>query len=213
MARIDNLSGGELADLKRRIAALEKATPLASASITRGRLRVASTEGLVVEGSAKVSGTLNVSGILTGLGSFLWNGIVTLTSTFTSNGPWNLNGAGTITGNSTQTGDMTVNGGGKIVIAGSVPMTLGITSNGKPGAEFSGGRMSSDGSRIALESGSATVGAASTFASISFGSSAVVAQSDSVYLFNLPTSTNAPNLYWSSATGKLYRSTAAGSPA
>lgn len=210
MAKIDNVNGDEFKALMRRVRALETASPIGSSSVTRGALRVASIEGLIVEGSARVTG------LLKGVGTFLWENIfnVTGTATFTGttnvNGPFNVNGNTTQNGNTAQNGDITVQGGGEIVVAGSVPMTLGVTSDGRPGVEFAGGRMTSDGSRIALSSGSATVGAAGTFASLSFGSRAVIAQTDSVYLMGLPTTTNQPNLYIDPDSGKLFRSTAGG---
>lgn len=91
-------------------------------SITRGALRIASNEGLLVEGSAKVSGwlvvtgTARVVGLLEGSGTLDWTGPVnlagaqTVTGPTTFNGTWKLAGNGEITGNVTSTGTWTQNG-------------------------------------------------------------------------------------------------------
>lgn len=215
--RLDNTKQGELAALIERVRRLEAQAPIGNSSVTRGRLRVASEEGLVIEGSA------SVTGILKGIGSFLWNGIVTLTSTFTANGPWNLNGVGTITGNSTQTGDMTVNSPGKIVVAGSNPMTLGVGAFGIPGVGFSsGGGVSGFAGGALLHGGSAGVGCIvnSTIAQLASGSAWVSVKSTGVEvegplkasagltLTNLPTITavgKTPNLWQDPTTKIVYR--------
>ncbi len=61
---LDNLGdvAAALKSLIRRVRRLETAAPLQNAAITRGSLRVASEEGLIVQGSALVNGLLSVLG-------------------------------------------------------------------------------------------------------------------------------------------------------
>lgn len=179
MARIDNLDQGALRNALRPVRQAATATPGNNMSIGRNGLRVHDGGHIIIENNGGITIT-GPDGELIGTGTLTWVGQTNL------EGPVSL------------TGDLTVEG--------TVPMVIGVTSNGRPGVEFAGGRMSSDGSRIALESGSSTVGAAGTFASISAGSYAILAKTDGAYILNLPTTTNAPNLYVDSATGKLYRS-------
>lgn len=148
MTRRDNPRDSIIPDILRRLRTLETASPLGSSSITRGALRVASNEGLKVEGSAKVSGwlivtgTARVTGRLEGSGTFDWTGpmnlqgaqTITGPTTFTGemivNGPWKLVGNGEITGNVDLKGilnllrDLLVKAGGKIVIEGADQIVL-----------------------------------------------------------------------------------------
>lgn len=100
--------------LARRVDRLESGALLENSSITRGGMRIASNEGLRIEGSAKVSGwlivtgTARVTGRLEGSGTFDWTG------------PMNLQGAQTITGPTTFTGEMIVNGTWKLVGNGEI---------------------------------------------------------------------------------------------
>lgn len=160
MARDLNDPWAEIRALKERVRILETATPLQDASVTRGRLRVASDDGLVVQqtptggagirvtGLQIVDGTLRITGTLEGAGTWTWTGPWTLagagtisgnttgTGTLTWTGPWNLNGVGTIAGNVTQTGDLNVTGGGSIT-AGLITIDPS-TAGGSIG--FGGGR-------------------------------------------------------------------------
>lgn len=86
MPIIDNLKGDSLEPFKRRTRQLEAQSPLGHASVSRGALRVRSTDGLIVEGSAKVNGTL------TGVGTCNWSGPVNLSGTTTQTGPLVVNG-------------------------------------------------------------------------------------------------------------------------
>lgn len=154
MTRRDNPRDSMIPDILRRLRALETASPLGSSSITRGALRVASNEGLKVEGSAKVSGwlivtgTARVTGRLEGSGTFDWTGpmnlqgaqSVTGPTTFTGkvdingeadiNGPldvlgvWKLTGDGTITGDVGISGNLAMKSGGKITVEGANPIVL-----------------------------------------------------------------------------------------
>ena len=200
---IDNLNDNrqEIRDLMRRVSQLERQSPIGFSSITRGSLRVASPEGLIVEGTARVTG------ILTGDGTFDWDGTIkldgpvqivgtvtrsgneTATGTTTLNGTTNLTGQTTITGATTVQGDLDVTGGGTIQ-AGAVTITpagggevqvgtLTISSTGQIGDG------NADGVRIGTD----------------FRTSA------RVVLSSLPTVTGqTPNL-WLSGSGELFRIT------
>lgn len=136
--------------LERKVRELARQSALASSSVTRGRVRIASAEGLVVEGSADITGLLKGSGTLTWTGPANLNGNTVIggtlhvTSTVTLGGNTTINGvlvvdaatdlggdttiSGTLTisGGVTLTGDLTVGGGGSIT-AGS----LRIHPNGR----------------------------------------------------------------------------------
>ncbi|MBT2485730.1 MULTISPECIES: hypothetical protein [unclassified Microbacterium] len=129
----------ELQQLRQLVQQLLTQSPLGYSSITEGSLRVASNEGLIVEGSAKVSGYLVVTGTLRGTGTLEWLGTInisgaqnvtgptTFTGQLTVNGPWDLNGNGEITGNvrvlpggRIQVGDMIIDpaDGGSVTFPG-----------------------------------------------------------------------------------------------
>lgn len=92
MSALDPLGRGEFEALARQVRALSTQSPLGNSAITSGALRVASAEGLIVQGSARVTGVLNGDGTIT------WSG------------PWNLVGDGIITGDTQITGPLTVDG-------------------------------------------------------------------------------------------------------
>jgi hypothetical protein len=96
----------ELRDLKRRIRVLESASPLGWSSVSEGALEIRSAEGLIVVGSARISGVLN------GDGTFDWTGPATISGTL------NVTGATTLAGAVTMNNDLTL-GSGRIV-AGSI---------------------------------------------------------------------------------------------
>jgi hypothetical protein len=223
MTKLVNLKSDQLGGVVRRVRRAETTNALDSGSVDNGRTTFRGPLSLVVSGSALVSGLLTVSGssVVSGLlnvvGQLIVSGTQTLTGIFNANGPWNLAGTGGITGDVsstgvwTQTGTYKVSPGGKIILEGASPVTLGTTSDGRPGLEFAGGRLSSASDRIALTSGNATIGAAPAFAAVAFDTKSVVVRADGVYLDNLPTTTQSPNLY-ADSSGKLFRSTA-GTPA
>lgn len=102
----DDLSDlyAELREMKRRIHILEVGTPQQNMSISRGALRVLSAEGLIVEGSARVNGTLIVTG------EERVDGTLRITGTLIVSGNFNLEGTTTISGPTNVTGDMDING-------------------------------------------------------------------------------------------------------
>jgi len=101
---VRNIDNNELKDLKDRVRRLESASPSGFTSITRGALRVASAEGLIVEGSERVSGTLRVTG------TEIVDGTLRITGTLTVQGPTTLGGRTTISGDTTVTGRFDVDG-------------------------------------------------------------------------------------------------------
>lgn len=122
MARIDNLNEPEMAQVLRRLKALETAAPLGRSAISRGALRILSPEGLIVKGSA------SVTGVLKGVGSLLWDGIVTLTSTFTAKGTALFTGLFTARGTTRFEGDTTQVG--PFHVTGATDITGALTAKG-----------------------------------------------------------------------------------
>jgi hypothetical protein len=176
MARIRNLDADRSVEQVRRIDSLERATPLEDSSVTRGRVRIASNEGLLVEGSQKVSGVLVVTGTLKVVGRFLLDGITTMTGdlvssgtalftgAFTSRGTTRFEGPTTqkgvfhVEGDQDNTGKLdikgtaTVKAGGKIVVDGAQQITL-QSVQGTATLQFS------DGPRVWSQSGAARMDA------------------------------------------------------
>lgn len=152
MGQIDNMAQGNLADIFRRLRALEHASNMNSSAVGRGGIRVhggggitIENGGLVVSGSATISGlleatgTINMSGVFTASGDVNLNGPVDIAGNttitgdvtsaghFTQTGPTDLNGVTTIAGNTNVTGDFTVTGptdlNGETTIAGDTTVT------------------------------------------------------------------------------------------
>lgn len=115
MSRIDNPTRGELDELLKRVKALERATPLASASMGRGRLRLYDGSELLIEdGNLTISGVATIDGQLIGSGTLEWTGPVDVT------GDTTLGGDTEIDGKTTLKNDLTVGSGGKIIIGAMV---------------------------------------------------------------------------------------------
>lgn len=202
-------------DLKSQQRRQQSATPNRSAAISDGRMRF--IRGLLrieAGGRLEIEGTLEV------------DGDTTVTGTFTVTGPWSLDGDGNITGNVAVTGDITVSGGGKIIVDGSDPMQIGLTSAGRPGIQFgSGGQLvgTADGIQINNPSGNGFVYAGTSEVGMQRGSNSVEVStsgtvttgtatlSDDVYLLDLPNKTGTGllvGLLWRDpANGKLYKIT------
>lgn len=165
--RRDNPNDSMIPEILRRLRDLETASPVGFTSVTRGALRVASNEGLLVEGSAKVSGWLVVTGTLKGTGTFDWSGDLILSGSQHVTGPtvfdgslrvngpidvygaWKLIGNGEIQGHAKVTGTWELVGDGQVqgnvVITGSVdvnsPGRIRITGGSSP-ATLEDGRLS-----------------------------------------------------------------------
>lgn len=188
---IDNPHDDQIAEIFSRLDAVENLAQLGNSSITRGALRVASNEGLLVEGSAKVSGWLVVTGTLKGTGTFDWSGDLILSGSQHVTGPtvfdgslrvngpidvyglWKLIGNGQIQGNVVITGNVDVNSPGRIRITGGPsPATLedGRMSFG------TGGQVLADTSvgGVKLEAGDAVVNAGSVASMRKGGTSIIV---------------------------------------
>ena len=198
---IDNLEDHrqEFADIKRRLRELETTSPLGFSSITRGQLRVASPEGLLVEGSARVSGVLDGDGTLHWTGTVKLDGPVSIVGTVTRsgnetatgttalNGTTDLNGPTTITGQTTVQGDLDVTGGGTIQ-AGAVEIS-----------PASGGRVTV-GDLTLTSDGTAQVGTRFRIA----GGGIHVPNLDAVTVPDTKPA-NLHAVYWDSSDGRLYR--------
>lgn len=135
MGQIDNLNQGTINDILRRLRQLEFNTNQNAMGIGRGGIDVyggggitIENGGLVVTGSATITGvleatgTINMSGVFTATGDVNLNGPVDIAGNttitgdvtsaghFTQTGPTDLNGVTTVAGDTTVTGDFTVNG-------------------------------------------------------------------------------------------------------
>jgi hypothetical protein len=104
MGRINNLDEDPMVEVMRRLKALERAAPVGFTEISRGALIVSSIAGLIVRGSA------SVTGFLTGIGQLLWSGIVSLTGTVNISGPLGVTGTATIAGPTVVNGTMNITG-------------------------------------------------------------------------------------------------------
>jgi hypothetical protein len=155
MGRIDNLNGSETRERARRQRVSERTSELGNTSVTEGETEFIGEESLKVIGSQIVEGRLIVEAL------------------FVADGQTHRL---TITGDIDLSGDFTVDDNGKITVAGTSPMTIGITSNGRPGIEFAGGILSSAADRVALTKGDATVGVAPEFAAIAYKDRVVLLQ-------------------------------------
>lgn len=147
MGQIDNLAQGTLNDILRRLKALEFSTNQNAMGIGRGGIDVyggggitIENGGLVVSGSADITGvlnatgTINMSGTFTATGDVNLNGPTDVAGDFTVTGPTNLNGVTTIAGDTNVTGDFTVTGptdlNGVTTIAGNTTVTGNFDVNG-----------------------------------------------------------------------------------
>lgn len=125
---VRNIDENEWKELKDRVRKLESGSPTGFTSITRGSLRVASPEGLIVEGSQRVSGTLRVTG------TEIVDGTLRITGTLTVQGPTTLGGRTTISGDTTVSGRFDVDGpvtvDGNLNINGTTKITGDTTVSG-----------------------------------------------------------------------------------
>ena len=236
MAALDNLSNNTAAvqDLMRRVRQLETGTPMNSAAIGAGGIRVHSggvinieNGGLVVNGSATIVGTMNMDGTfrMTGVyiatGPSTFNGPTDVKGDFTVTGPTKLDGKTDIGGNTTVDGtldikgkatlqnDLEVKNGGKVK-AGNVTID--------PSA-YSGSVTFNNGARLAATSngaqlqhgtggGAVVVTANQTDVMVSGASNALIVNRGGTYLTGLPQTSQKPNLYVD-GSGQIFRSTAA----
>jgi hypothetical protein len=202
MGLLDDLNGSEVDRIWSAIHELQTADPLGASSITKGRLRIGGTAIMLVDssGGLVVHGTISGDGTITWSGAFNLGGIETITGILNVVGPWNFSGTGGITGNVsstgawTQTGTYTVNPGGQIIVAGALPLTIGVFG-GRPGISFPGGLLSSASDRITMENGQALLGAAAASAVLLFGANGVLANATGVNVATTATTTSPANLF------------------
>lgn len=203
----------EIKRLQREVRALQKATPLANASVGGGRLRFYDGGELLIEGgnlrvtgAAYVDGTLEVSGILDGVGEFVWTG------------PWTLAGDGDISGNVDITGVLTllseliVQTAGKITINGADGPT--VLQNSRLTLS-NGSVLKSFGSGVSLTGGTSSVAVASGIASLMNTGSGQGFESDGFYagprIVGMPTIASVaagglpPGAVFAASNGVLYR--------
>jgi len=258
MGRIDNLNdNAELADLKRRVRALETRNPLSDSAVSGGRTRFIGTDSFLIEGSGGVTGTFTVSGLqvvdgelrITGelnvsgptdlggntkvSGTLTISGDTDVTGKFTVTGPASIDGDTDINGDLDIKGDTTVTGpfhvdgaadfDGRVQIKGDTTLsgdfeiddngriTVGGMTIGKFGGrgkvDFGVGELASDGTKVALQSGAALVGAGGGIVQLTLGGNGFRVDSGGIRIGDLPLSDQPPNLYVDSAN-KLWRTTA-----
>ncbi|TVU61567.1 hypothetical protein FQP90_13585 [Paenarthrobacter nitroguajacolicus] len=159
MAKINDLSQGNLGKVWDAIRKLQYATNQNAMAIGRGGLTVYGGGGITIEngglyvtGSASITGLLEVAGTINMTGTFTATGDVNLNGPvdiagntnitgdvtsaghFTQTGPTDLNGVTTIAGDTTVTGDFTVTGptdlNGTTTIAGDTTVTGDFDVNG-----------------------------------------------------------------------------------
>jgi hypothetical protein len=215
MPRIDDVKESEAAKTKKLVRRANRATPGNNQSVTGGRTRFIGIQSLIVIGSQLVTGLLEVAGRFEGNGTILWRGSMKILGlgTLDVDGPATFRAtldvlaATRLRGKITLEDDMTLVGPGKIKVG---TVTMGVTSNGRPGIELEGGILSSAEDRVALTQGSATVGVSETFAAMAFGASAVLVRQDGttivgpIYLPALPPISGvSTNVAVDPQTGKL----------
>lgn len=210
--------------LERRVKALEKATPLANASVGGGRLRFYDGGELLIEGgnlrvtgTGSVSGTFNVSGTLNVTGTTNLDGPVIIDGNTTVNGSLGItgptviagdtdingtldvNGVTKITGNTTVSGNLQVNSPGQIKVGSN--LTLAPATDG--GAILLGaGKINANGTNMVLTA----AGGVSIFTS---GGNVQVSSTGSLSISNLPTTSDtrvpAGTIKTVGIAGTLYR--------
>lgn len=155
MTRIRNSNDAGMEERDRRVALLEAGAPIGHSSVTRGALRVASEEGLIVQGSALVTGVLRTVGriILEGLGILTVNGLIELF------GSMRVGGGGSVTVEGG--GDVVVNGGK--IKAGNVEIR-----DGKIYVGTGGSQIVIDGATGKITAGNLTIDPSSNGGSIKF---------------------------------------------
>lgn len=136
MSQIDNLNKGEIADLIRRVRALENRTTLNNAAIGRSGMEVydggsinISNGTFYLNGYGSVTGTLAVSGTLPVTGGLIVSGTERIT------GSWFLDGVGEVAGTMTVKGGLIVEGtqrvSGTLEITGDLNVTGPTKLDGK----------------------------------------------------------------------------------
>ncbi|MDY0891886.1 hypothetical protein [Frigoribacterium sp. CFBP9030] len=144
---VRNLRTSQAKKTKDAIRRAETASPLGFSSVTRGAVSIESDEGLLVDGSQRVTGRLHVDGIeyvsgqLRVTGSFIVSGNAEVTGPMRVSGPLDVLGDTTfigpmeVQGTSTFIGKMTIEGDlditGHTVITGEFEVKGDVTFTGK----------------------------------------------------------------------------------
>lgn len=131
-----NTKVGNLKDLERRIRRLERANPLSSSSLGRGRMRFYDgSELLIQNGALNVTGTATISGVLDVSGRTNLKGQVSVTGPMEISGTTNITGNTNIMGELNVTGPTTLDGitdiGGNTTISGLLDVTGNTTLSGE----------------------------------------------------------------------------------
>jgi hypothetical protein len=207
--RSDDPDADPLVELEKRVRRLERGSNLGYSSISEGSLRVASMEGLIVEGSERVSGlllvggTLTVTGVESITGTLIVSGGQVITGTFridgetTINGHTTFNGPTDIIGALGLSGTLTVKPGGNIdvqngtVKVGSMTLDPNIASGA---VVFSNGaQVFTSGDSIQVYKGNAVVQLQGDSAKLQYGGTAIVIDEAGIHFYgpviahNLPT--------------------------
>jgi cytoskeletal protein CcmA (bactofilin family) len=159
MGAVDFVGRSEWNDFMREWRQFRNQSPLANSAIDRGSLRVLSAEGLIVEGSQRVSGVLIVSGeetvdgTLRVSGTLIVSGETEISGTTEITGPTTITGTFGIDGNTTLTGSLTVSGG-EIIVAGTTPIRLGANGAGVATMALGGSEIRGADNGIVLDPGS-----------------------------------------------------------
>lgn len=80
-----NLKDPKVVDTPRRVRSIETMSPIGFSSVERGGLRIASDQGLLIEGQGLVSGLFDVTGTLSGSGDMDWSGDADFTGSVRAN--------------------------------------------------------------------------------------------------------------------------------
>lgn len=192
--RDDPISKQEFYELKRQVRELATQSPLRSASITEGRLRVGGSAILLIDsdGGVVIEGSLDGDGNITWTGAALFEGTFTAKGTTRFEGDTTQVGAHHVQGNQDITGTLAVKGAatlendlrvkpaGKITVEGASAATLqsgalSFATGAKLTAYATGATLqgSSAGTNVAVENGSA---------SLNFGTRRVSCEADGILL-------------------------------
>lgn len=130
-----NLRSSQTKKTKDAIRRSETASPLGFSSVTRGQVSIESEEGLLVDGSQRVNGRLDVTGLEVVSGQLRVSGSLILSGNADFTGPLNVSGRLDIRGNTTIIGPLRVEGAstftGTMVIEGPVTIKGKTTVTGE----------------------------------------------------------------------------------
>jgi hypothetical protein len=220
--RSDNLDDDPVADLARRVKILEKGNNLGYSSISEGSLRVASVEGLIVEGSERVTGlllvdgTLQVTGTESVTGTLVVSGGQIITGTFRIDGETTINGHTVINGTTDIEGHTTFNGPTDIIgalgLSGSMTVKPGggidvqngtvkvgsmrLDPNVSSGAMVfsNGAQVFTNGDTIQVYKGNGVVQLSDTEAKLQLGGAAIVIDAEGIHFYGAVFAHNLPTI-------------------